>query len=149
MHVIKTSIYLDTSALLPYYRPEALSTQVQTLLQNIQGEVFISDLTEVEVSSALSRWYRMRELDENQAQNIENKFAEHLTQGLFTCLSLDKVHFQQAKLWLNTRQTALRTLDALHLACSNNVGARIITADEALMQAAQYFNIKAQLLSVS
>jgi hypothetical protein len=47
--------------------------------------VFISDLTEVEVSSALSRWCRMRELDENQAQNIENKFAEHLTQGLFTC----------------------------------------------------------------
>ncbi|MCP4697668.1 MAG: type II toxin-antitoxin system VapC family toxin [Gammaproteobacteria bacterium] len=29
MRAIKTGIYLDTSALLPYCRPEALSVQVQ------------------------------------------------------------------------------------------------------------------------
>lgn len=49
--------------------------------------------------------------------------------------------FDQAKHWLSLRQTALRTLDALHLACAQSVDAKLITADEKLSQAARAFRV--------
>lgn len=54
-------IYLDTSALLPYYRPEALSEVIQDLLMAVEEPAFITDLTKVEFASALARWVRMNQ----------------------------------------------------------------------------------------
>jgi predicted nucleic acid-binding protein len=51
-------LYFDTSALLPYYRQEQASEQVQALLSVQRQPVLISHLTEVEVASALARWVR-------------------------------------------------------------------------------------------
>ncbi|MGA1263203.1 MAG: type II toxin-antitoxin system VapC family toxin [Prochlorothrix sp.] len=140
------SIYLDTSALLPYYRQEQLSTTVQTLLQNTARDVFISDLTEVEVFSALARLQRMQELNQDQVTAITEKLEEHIQEGLFQKLALDQQSFQQAKSWLKSGQTALRTLDALHLACVFFARVELVTADTVLAQSAQHFGVPVQLL---
>lgn len=58
-------LYFDTSALLPYYRAEDVSDQVQALLGRQTEPVLISRLTVVEVASALARWVRMEELTES------------------------------------------------------------------------------------
>ena len=142
------SIYLDTSALLPYYREESLSERIETLLQNAAGEIFISRLTEVEVFSALARWQRMGELTEEETARIQAQFEEHLAQGFYGILPLSESVFQQAKHWLSNRNTALRTLDALHLACAYCVGVKLVTADDKLSQAAQTFGINCQYLHI-
>lgn len=55
-------MYLDTSAILPYYREEAKSSEVERVLMSLSVHVTISDLCKVEFVSALSRWVRMGEL---------------------------------------------------------------------------------------
>ncbi|MBL3619313.1 MAG: type II toxin-antitoxin system VapC family toxin, partial [gamma proteobacterium endosymbiont of Lamellibrachia anaximandri] len=105
-------LYFDTSALLPLYRQEKLTAQVE----QIQNEVtpVISALTEVEVASTLARWVRMGELTGEQAELLETTFSEDLRLDVFERVALEDRHYWQARHWLLGRKTALRTLDALH-----------------------------------
>jgi len=128
--------YYDTSVLLPYYRPEALSEKVQALLMGNQ-QVAISMLVDVEMASALSRLVRMGEFSDQDAAKVQNAFAGDAKKGCFRYLAVNVAIFQQAQRWLLERKSALRTLDALHLACAALAEARLITADQALADAAQ------------
>ncbi len=139
--------YFDTSAILPYYREEALSNRVQVLLLSINPPVVISHLTEVEFASALSRLTRMKELDDAQAGIIEQAFANDRKAGLFKRISFTAAHFNQAVKWLSLRNTALRTLDTLHLAVSNQGNLNIITCDIILAKAAGKLGVAHKLIS--
>ncbi|QYZ67202.1 MAG: hypothetical protein NV67_03365 [Gammaproteobacteria bacterium (ex Lamellibrachia satsuma)] len=127
-------LYFDTSALLPLYRQEQLTAQAE----QIQNEVtlVISALTEVEVASALARWVRMGELTGEQAELLETTFSEDLRLDVFERVALEDRHYWQARHWLLGRKTALRTLDALHLACAVEYNLMIVTADKVLADAA-------------
>lgn len=137
-------LYLDTSALLPYYRQEQASERVQTLLLAQSQPVLISHLTEVEVASALARWVRMEELSEQDANRIESAFGDDVRQGRFSRCSVDIAHYQRAIHWIGMRKTSLRTLDALHLACAEYYQACLITEDDALLNAAIFFGLDAK-----
>ena len=134
-------LYLDTSALLPYYRPEASSSAIQDLLQAQTEPVLISDLTTVEFASALARWVRMGELTEPQANRVESTFHEDRSLGRFRIQTLGSGHYERAYQWLTTRKTALRTLDALHLACAEGSDAMLATLDQAMAEAAAFFGL--------
>ena len=95
----------------------------------------ISALTEVEVASALARCVRMGEITEEQAQRLEATFSEDLRLGVFERISLEDRHYWQARHWLLERQTTLRTLDALHLACAVEYDLPLVTADKVLADA--------------
>lgn len=137
--------YYDTSALLPYYRPEPLSEKVQALLLENKS-VAISMLVDVEVASALSRLVRMGEFSDPDAAKVQNAFAADVEKGYFHYLPVDVAAFQQARHWLLERKTALRTLDALHLACAVLAEARFVTADQPLAIAAQMFGVNCLLV---
>jgi predicted nucleic acid-binding protein len=138
--------YFDTSAILPYYREETLSNQVQEFLLSINPPVAISHLTEVEFASALSRLTRMKELDDAQAGIIEQAFSSDRKVGLFKHISFTTAHFNQAVKWLSLRNTALRTLDTLHLAVSNQGNLKIVTCDTILAQAAGKLGVPHKLI---
>ena len=106
------TLYLDTSALLPYYREEPSSQKVESLLQSIRPPVLISDLTRVEFISAISKWFRMGEISESQANLLENTFFKDIRTNLFISQPLTTRHYRQAEKWLSSRKTSLRTLDA-------------------------------------
>jgi predicted nucleic acid-binding protein len=144
-----SSYYFDTSALLPYYRQEALSEKVEKLLQTMQGKVMISWLTEVEIFSAIARWERLGEINRSEMNVIQETFNQHLNQSMYYSLPLSKAIFQQAKAWLATGYTALRTLDALHLACAYHAQVKIISADYKLIQAAQFFELDCLYLTTA
>ncbi len=137
------AFYLDTSVLLPYYREEPLTQQVEGFLQSISPPVLISDLARVEFASAVSRWVRMSEITEAQANLVESAFLKDIESGLFLCLPLKPFHYQQAERWISGRKTSLRTLDALHLACSFFYGARIVTCDSVLYSSALILRVPA------
>ncbi len=134
--------YLDTSALLPYYREEVVSGKIQDLLISLKPPVIISDLIKVEFASALARWIRMNELSEPQANKLENTFTKDINTGLYLNKSIISVHYMQAERWLISRKTALKTLDALHMACCWDLGAILITCDKTLHQSAEILGIK-------
>ncbi len=134
-------LYFDTSAVLPYYRQEAASEAVESLLRQQRQPVLISELVEVEVASALARWVRCGELDEPQAHRIEAAFRDDLRAGRFARTPVTGQHFEQARQWLSTRKTALRTIDALHLACAQQQSQCLVTLDTGLAKAAQYWGL--------
>jgi uncharacterized protein len=136
--------YFDTSALLPYYRQEAASERVQALLVTLQQPVLISHLTQVEVVSALSRWIRMGELTEPQANRIESAFSDDIGQKRFIRTPIEAADYERATRWISMYKTRLRTLDALHLACAERNRACLISEDEALVEAALFLGLEAR-----
>ncbi|MFH2130983.1 MAG: type II toxin-antitoxin system VapC family toxin [bacterium] len=136
--------YFDTSALLPYYRNESNSLNIQKFLIDINPPILISRLTRVEFASAIARWVRMTELSEADAGLIENMFAEDIKSGLLVVQSISPSHFNQAEKWISSKRTSLRTLDALHLACSWSFEAEMITCDQILHQAAKKLGIRSR-----
>jgi uncharacterized protein len=129
-------LYLDTSAVLPYYRQEARSDAVQELLLRQREPVLISDLTRLEFARALARWVRMGELLEPQAQRVERAFDDDVAAGRYTVRVLGPHDVERARRWLLQRTTRLRTLDALHLAGAAAVDAVFVTLDASLEGAA-------------
>jgi predicted nucleic acid-binding protein len=103
----------------------------------------ISDLTEVELLSALSRKARARELDPTEAQRIAAQFLAHLEANLYTRLPMERRHYKLARDWLARFTTPLRTLDALHLAVAGSEGLRLVTADRTLARSARHLGIAA------
>ena len=141
--------YLDTSALLPYYHKETASNTVQTFLETLDKPPTISALTKVEFSSALARWVRMRELQETEANKIQQKFELHLANGLYQIHDLDQACFMLAERWMIQRTGVLRTLDALHLATSVQMDVILVTCDKALADAAQILSCRCLFLDHS
>ena len=139
--------YLDTSALLPYYREEPASRRVENLLCFLNPPVLISDLTRVEFVSAVARWVRMEEITEPQANLLENTFLKDLRAGLFVSRPLGSRHYRQAEKWLSGRKTSLRTLDALHLACCLYQEAEMVTCDALLYRAATVLGVPTRLIT--
>ena len=67
--------------------------------------------------------------------------------GLFVSRQLTTVHYNQAEKWLSGRKTSLRTLDALHLACSWNFRAVLVTCDLVMHRAAEMLGVANTLIS--
>jgi uncharacterized protein len=135
-------VYLDTSALLPYYRSEPRSDTVEAFLRARRERVDISDLTLVEVASALARWVRRGELDEAQALTIERALDADVDAGRLAVHALTRSHTRLAQRWLLGRRVGLRTLDALHLACAALIDAHLVTLDRELAREAAALGIE-------
>ena len=138
-------MYLDTSVLVAYYYPEAISHDVEKLLRRHSSPI-VSELAEVEFSSAIARKVRQHECNRPDASLILAQFQKHLDNHLFTKLSLDSRHFQLAKTWLNQLEWSLRSLDALHLAAADISQALMVTADIAMAKTAEAIGVQALLI---
>jgi predicted nucleic acid-binding protein len=136
------NIYLDTSALLPYYREEEASHRVESLLRKIKPPVLLSELTRVEMASAIARWTRMNEISEPQAALIENTFEQDVHTGLYLVRPIDSKHYRRAEKWISARKTALRSLDALHIACCWSLRANMVTCDKTMHEAAMMLGLE-------
>lgn len=147
MSGVEQHVYIDTSALLAYYRPEPVSDVVDQFLRYAAVPVGISALTEVEFASGLARLTRTGELTKRQAGQIADAFGADLRAGLFCRMSLTAAHYRKARDWLFDMQTALRILDALHLACSDAHNMLLLSADTTLSESAQVLAINCRLVA--
>jgi len=135
--------YFDTSIVAPLYRSEPLTPVAESLHQHWRP--VISHLTEVELASTIARWVRTGELNDQQAGQIEQVFAEDLRLSVFERVDLEDRHYLQARSWLQKRNSNLRTLDSLHLACAAENSLPMITADQKLHEAARILKAKTHL----
>jgi len=138
-------LYVDTSVIVAYYCPEPLSDKVEKILIKTQNPA-ISQLTELEFTSALARKIREKSLAQDDGRKILSLFQTHLEQKSYIRLPFQPKHYAQAKDWLSQFKTPLRTLDALHLAIAAGHDLPIITADEKLASSAGILGVKANLI---
>lgn len=139
-------IYLDTSVLAAYYCPEALSRRVQKLLSDVTKPA-LSDLTEVELYSAVAKKIRAEQLSSVDGHRILAKFSAHLDADLFNIVTVEKHHWRLARGWIGLFTTPLRTLDALHLSIASAEELKLVTADRLLYKAAESLEVPARLIS--
>jgi len=137
--------YIDTSVLVAYYYPEALSSAAQLEIRAASPPAK-SMLCELEFISALALKTRTGELPAESAQVILSVFRRHRTDGIYRILPIEDREYSTACKWLSMFKTTLRAPDAFHLAAAFSNGLTLITADKALSQAADLFHISHRLL---
>lgn len=136
--------YIDTSVLVAYYCPEPLSEHADRIMTTMPRPA-ISQLTEIELASALARKIREETLAAESGRKILSLFQTHIDQKGYRRLPIQPKHYTVAKEWISRFKTALRTLDALHLAIAALNGLPIFTADVKLAKAAEHFGMNVRL----
>jgi hypothetical protein len=74
-------------------------------------------------------------------QSSASEFQVHLDNALFRLVPLGAEQYALASRWIGSFQTALRTLEALHVAAAFSNGLTLISAGHALSKAAGHFGI--------
>ena len=133
-------LYVDTSALVKFYYPEENSDRVEELLLKAD-RVYISDLTMVEMASALSQKVRAGDLSKGAEAAVWTAFLEDMHAGPVEIVHLlERHHFEAVDIIRKFgRKHGIKTLDALHLSlahglpdasflCSDRILLRIATA---------------------
>ena len=137
--------YIDTSVLAAYYCPERLSARAQKALRSDPDPV-ISALVELELHSAVAAKVRGLELSMAAANQIVSLFRLHVADGCFRVVPIEPREYALACRWIGGFSTALRTLDALHLAAAFANNLTLLTADRALARSATHLGVTHELI---
>ena len=132
--------YIDTSVIVAYYCPETLSETVEQLIVKIKQPA-ISHLTEIELTSAISRKIREKNLSQADGNRILTQFKSHIEQEFFRRLSIEYKHFQMGKTWISQFNKPLRSLDALHLAVASSYNLTLLSTDLQLLESAKLIGV--------
>lgn len=137
-----TSYFVDTSALAKRYVREVGSGWMwQQSISTAGHNLFISELTVVELSSLLARQARMGILPQQNAQSLLTNFNYHIaTQYLVRQIDMSVIQRAQGLVW----KYPLRTLDSIQLASALEIRKlfpdepiHFLSADNNLLTAAQ------------
>lgn len=136
-------LYVDASALVPLYTPEATSNEIEQMVMAADA-VAVSDLTLAEAKNAIIRKGRRGQLmPEDVAVALQTNDA-HVAERRFYVVEMQKTFLQQVPELSQQAPVHLRTLDALHLAAALAIQATAMaTYDLDLAQA-----VRARYLTV-
>jgi predicted nucleic acid-binding protein len=141
------SFYLDTCLLVSLAFGDGGFPALEIWLEQAQSSsLWISQLVILELSDVLARSQRRGDRSAGQVAGMHlmlSEFAKEVL-GLLEPRSPD---FERACEWVkDSRSPALRGADALHLAIAQSHDLELITADQALVQAAQARGIPCLML---
>lgn len=129
--------YIDTSAFMKRFIPEANSDAVDELLQSDKYRLAISSLTVTEFRSVIKRRVREGSIDSVFANKAVSQLLEEIASGALRFHAIDAAIFNLAGELIDKLTAPLGTLDALHLACAKATGAEVmISSDKQLLRAA-------------
>ena len=116
------NVFVDTSALVKYYYPEADSNKVERLILDAK-RLYLCELSLVEFASALMKKVRMNELQEQEQQLIWEAFLSDTQAENVELVDLSQDDFRSASNLIIKYGKArnLRTLDSLQLAAALKV----------------------------
>jgi predicted nucleic acid-binding protein len=130
------SDYIDTSVLVACYVPEMHSEQANRALEN-SPQRLLSDMTELEMHSALALKRRSGALSELKVRRILDEFGLHVQKHLFQIVRIESGDCRAASGYVDRSRVGLRSLDALHLAICRRLDAVLVTADKVMAAAAK------------
>lgn len=138
------SIFVDTSALVKFYYPERDSDRIETLLLRAE-RIYITNLTVVEMASALSKKVRIGDIKKEQETVLWNTFLDDLQTGQVEMVILnDRDYFKAADLIRELGgRYGIKTLDSLQLSAAHSLHhAEFLCSDKTLTKAAVKIGIK-------
>lgn len=141
------NLFVDTSALVKYYYPEAGSDQVEDLILKAK-RIFLSELASVEFASALMKKIRMGEISEEDKSLIWDAFKGDLEEANLQVVSLVEDDFLKAAelIFAYGATENLRTLDSLQLVSALKVpNSHFLTADQRLVSLAGKLKLSCSL----
>lgn len=138
--------YLDTSVVVAYYVPEALSAQVQAKFGSFTAPA-ISHLVQLELFAAVSARVRAGNLKRMHAEQVVQQFQHHIEGGWYTSLPLSPAHYRWARDFLSHFDLPLKAPDSLHLAVAAAEGLSLLTADQQLARNAQALGVPVELIA--
>ena len=108
----------DTSALVKRYHVEVGSPKVTQMFASPGADVLISDITVIEMHSAVAKKVRTGEISLSVRLNVLSQFANDLRTKTIKVIPVTKTHKREALRLINRYSPTyvLRTLDALQLA---------------------------------
>lgn len=129
------NIFFDTSSLFKLYHKEAdTAILLKFLDKNPDFNIYLSELTLVEMYSAILKKVRMGHLSTEESQRFLAVIDKDIKEYLFVPLNLSILH-QSQQLILDHGLKGLRSLDAIQLASAITVRSSIdlvLTGDNAL-----------------
>ena len=141
------SFYFDTCLLVSLAFGDGGFPALELWLEQAQSSsLWISQLVILELSDVLARSQRRGDRSAGQVAGMHLMLSEFAKErlGLLEPRSPD---FERACEWVkDSRSPALRGADALHLAIAQSHNLELITADQALVQAAQARGIPCLML---
>lgn len=133
-------VYIDTSILAAYYCPEPFSEKAEAFLISYNKPA-ISNLSELELYSAVSRKVGEEGMNRKDASRIIVKFTGHKDGDFYTFLLVEQQHYKLARDWIGLFKGGLKSLDALHLAVASSEGLTVVTADKGLFKSARALDL--------
>ncbi len=136
-------LYVDTSALVKFYYPEENSDRVEELLLKAD-RVYISDLTMVEMASALTQKVRTGDLSKRAEEVIWAAFLDDMHTGTVEMVHLLESHHMKAVNIIREfgGKPGIKTLDALHLSLAHGLpAASFLCSDKVLLRIATTMGI--------
>lgn len=139
-------IYLDASALVPLFVPEASSGAVRKRLASYAPKpIALSAWTVTEAVSALGIRVRSGTLRREQVAFIIAAM-DQLVRASFVLLDVEAAHFKRAAGLLQQVELGLRAGDALHVAVADQVEVeRVITLDQRMAKALQSLGLGVEM----
>lgn len=134
--------YLDASALVPLAVEEAASDKVQAFMDRQDDRLLVSEFAAAEAASGVSRLVRMGELEAGAATAA----LEDLDAWRFIAtepVDVTAGDFRLAHLLVRRFETKLRAADALHVAIAKRLGARLVSRDKGMRDAAEMVGVAA------
>ncbi len=117
MRIESSPVYLDTSALAKLYVQETDSDELDSALVG-RHDLFISELTLTELTSALARRIREGVIEAAAGRSIYQQVFRDIQAGEYRLLDLTSATHREAERLLLTigRHAPIRAADSLHLA---------------------------------
>ena len=132
--------YLDASVIVAIFIRESTSAAILELLDDATASPQISDLAASEVSSAISRLVRTKQLTREVANAVLSDFDEW-AQAIGQPTEIYPSDVREANVLVRQFELKLRAPDASHLAICRRLGARMVTLDNNLARAAEAIDV--------
>jgi predicted nucleic acid-binding protein len=138
-----TSLYWDTSCILPLYIPEPDSAALAELAGSEDGPITSSQIFAFELLFAVNARLARRQISKEFAAKVQRKFMADVDVGRFLMIPLGKDLLPSAvemaaKLAGKAHALEVRTLDGIHLATALLLGSEeIVTSDKRMRKAAE------------
>jgi uncharacterized protein len=130
------SIYLDASVLVSLFIDDTFAARADKALRAAGTVAVISDYAATEFASSIARNFRMKLLTKSQANDVFSDF-DSWSQSAVDIVEMDTSDVRSAETMLRRLDLTLRAPDAIHIAISQRIGARLATFDKKMADCAR------------